>query len=83
MAFIPHTEADVAAMLEAIGVKRIEDLFDEIPPQLRVRALAGVPEELNEMEIGRHMSERARADGIASAAATSGATLRGEAPSSR
>jgi glycine cleavage system P protein (glycine dehydrogenase) subunit 1 len=65
MAFIPHTEADVAAMLEAIGVKRIEDLFDEIPPQLRVRALAGVPEELNEMEIGRHMSERARADGIA------------------
>jgi glycine dehydrogenase subunit 1 len=65
MAFIPHTEADVAAMLEAIGVASIEDLFDEIPQQLRVRALAGVPEALNEMEIGRHMSERARADGIA------------------
>ena len=65
MAFIPHTEADVAAMLETIGVARIEDLFDEIPQQLRVKALAGVPDELNEMEIGRHMSERARQDGIA------------------
>jgi glycine dehydrogenase subunit 1 len=65
MAFIPHTEAEVAAMLAAIGVSRIEDLFDEIPPQLRVKSLAGVPEALNEMEIGRLMSERARSDGIA------------------
>jgi len=65
MAFIPHTEAEVAAMLAAIGVARIEDLFDEIPPQLRVKSLAGVPEALNEMEIGRLMSERARSDGIA------------------
>jgi glycine dehydrogenase subunit 1 len=65
MAFIPHTEAEVAAMLAAIGVARIEDLFDEIPPQLRVKSLAGVPEALNEMEIGRLMSERARGDGIA------------------
>ena len=65
MAFIPHTEAEVAAMLAAIGVSRIEDLFDEIPPKLRVKSLAGVPEALNEMEIGRLMSERARSDGIA------------------
>jgi glycine dehydrogenase subunit 1 len=65
MAFIPHTEADVAAMLGAIGAQRIEDLFDEIPAQLRVKSLDGVPEALNEMEIGRLMSERARADGTA------------------
>jgi glycine dehydrogenase subunit 1 len=63
MAFIPHTEAEVATMLEAIGVARIEDLFDEIPPALRVKSLAGVPAALNEMEVGRLMSERARADG--------------------
>ena len=65
MAFIPHTQADVAAMLEAIGVARIEDLFDEIPQELRVKSLAGIPEALNEMQIGRLMSERARADGTA------------------
>lgn len=63
MAFIPHTEADVAAMLAAIGVSRIEELFDEIPAELRVRSLTGVPEALNEMEVGRLMSERARSDG--------------------
>jgi len=63
MAFIPHTEADVAAMLATIGVARIENLFDEIPPDLRVKSLAGLPQELNEMEIGRLMTERARADG--------------------
>ena len=65
MAFIPHTEADVAAMLAAVGVARIEDLFDEVPAELRVKSLAGVPEALNEMEIGRLMSARARSDGIA------------------
>jgi glycine dehydrogenase subunit 1 len=65
MAFIPHTEADVAAMLAAIGVARIEELFDEVPAELRVKSLAGVPEALNEMEIGRLMSERAHSDGIA------------------
>ena len=63
MAFIPHTEADVAAMLATIGVAGIENLFDEIPPELRVKSLAGLPQELNEMEIGRLMTERARADG--------------------
>src|ERR1700732_2369110 len=64
MAFIPHTEADVAAMLATIGVTGIEDLFDEVPPDLRVKSLAGVPPELNEMEIGRLMTERARQDGV-------------------
>ncbi|HEY1491347.1 MAG TPA: aminomethyl-transferring glycine dehydrogenase subunit GcvPA [Steroidobacteraceae bacterium] len=65
MAFIPHTEADVAAMLKAIGAGSIEELFDEIPPSLRIKSLAGVPEELNEMQVGRLMSERARRDGVA------------------
>jgi glycine dehydrogenase subunit 1 len=65
MAFIPHTAADVAAMLEAIGARRIDDLFDEIPAELRIKSLSGVPEALNEMEIGRLMSERARSDGMA------------------
>src|SRR6201991_715948 len=63
MAFIPHTRADVEAMLAAIGVASIEDLFDEIPAALRVKSLAGVPDELNEMQVGRLMSERARIDG--------------------
>ena len=63
MAFIPHTPADVEAMLAAIGVTSIEQLFEEIPAALRVRSLQGIPSQMNEMEIGRLMSERARMDG--------------------
>lgn len=63
MAFIPHTRADVEEMLAAIGVTGIEQLFDEIPSNLRVKSLAKVPDALNEMQIGRLMSERAKTDG--------------------
>jgi glycine dehydrogenase subunit 1 len=64
MAFIPHTEKDVAEMLAAIGVSSLDQLFEEIPKNLRVKSLAGVPAALNEMEIGRLMQQRAKADGL-------------------
>ena len=57
MPFIPHTEADVAAMLAAIGANSIDDLFEEIPPQLRETQLSTVPTRLSEMETVRLMSE--------------------------
>jgi glycine dehydrogenase subunit 1 len=63
MSFTPHTDQDIAEMLEVIGARSIEDLFDEIPASLRVRSLNGVPPALNEQEIGRLMMERAKADG--------------------
>ena len=63
MPFIPHTEEDIRAMLDAIGVKRVEDLFDEIPAALRKVELTQVPPGLSEMEVGRLMQERAEADG--------------------
>ncbi|MCZ8131927.1 MAG: aminomethyl-transferring glycine dehydrogenase subunit GcvPA [Steroidobacteraceae bacterium] len=63
MAFIPHTDADVRAMLDTIGVASIDDLFDEIPAKLRAGDLAGIPAASSEMEVGRLMSERAAQDG--------------------
>ncbi len=63
MPFIPHTRKDVADMLAAIGAKSIDDLFDEIPKELRIESLAGIPDALNEMQIGRLMSARAAQDG--------------------
>lgn len=64
MPFIPHTEEDVAEMLASIGVKSIEDLFDEIPKELVSGELTGVPPSLSEMEIARLMMERATQDGF-------------------
>jgi glycine dehydrogenase subunit 1 len=63
MPFIPHTDEDVREMLRAIGAGSIEELFDEIPAELRAGALDGIPEGLGEMEIARLMRERARRDG--------------------
>jgi len=63
MPFIPHTETDVKEMLAAIGAPAIDALFDEIPAELRIQSLAGIPEALTEMEIGRLMQERAQRDG--------------------
>jgi glycine dehydrogenase subunit 1 len=62
MAFIPHTPEDIAGMLQVIGVQSIEDLFDEIPGELRAGVLA-VPPPMGEMEVGRLLGERAASDG--------------------
>src|SRR5512146_145701 len=63
MPFIPHSESDVGAMLKAIGVARIEDMFDEIPQALKADALKHVPAGLSEMEVTRLMKARAATDG--------------------
>jgi glycine dehydrogenase subunit 1 len=62
MAFIPHTPDDIARMLEVIGVRSVDELFDEIPRELRAGTL-GVPPAMSEMEIARLLSERAASDG--------------------
>ena len=62
MPFIPHTDEDERTMLEAIGVNSIEDLFDEIPAELRSNQLAHIPAAIGEMELLREMAARARQD---------------------
>ena len=49
----------VRAMLAAVGARGVDALFDEIPAELRSRALDGIPPALTEMQVGRLMSERA------------------------
>ena len=65
MPFIPHTDTDVREMLAVIGAKKIDDLFDEIPADLRYGKLQRVPEGLPEMEIAQLMHARAAQDGHA------------------
>jgi glycine dehydrogenase subunit 1 len=50
MTYLPHTDADVAEMLAAIGVKRVADLFHDVPAECRFPEL-NLPEPLSEMEI--------------------------------
>ena len=62
MPFIPHTEEDTGEMLAAIGVPDIESLFDEIPQELLIKGLDGIPDALSEMEVSRLMRARAAQD---------------------
>jgi glycine dehydrogenase subunit 1 len=62
MPFIPHTPADVQAMLAAIGAPNLDALFDEIPLALRVGELSALPEALNEQQVTRLMEAHAMAD---------------------
>ncbi|MBL4851740.1 MAG: aminomethyl-transferring glycine dehydrogenase subunit GcvPA [Gammaproteobacteria bacterium] len=62
MPFIPHTDAETQSMLDTIGVDSIEQLFDEIPAELRIDKLDKLPAALSEMQISRLMSERAEQD---------------------
>jgi glycine dehydrogenase subunit 1 len=62
MPFIPHTEEDIGDMLAAIGVPDVESLFDEIPKELLIKDLDGIPDALSEMEISRLMRARAAKD---------------------
>jgi glycine dehydrogenase subunit 1 len=61
--FIPHTQEDIEQMLTAIGADSIDDLFDEIPAELRCGELSGIPDGVPEMEISRIMQGFAATDG--------------------
>jgi glycine dehydrogenase subunit 1 len=59
MPFIPHTEQEIAQMLQVIGADSIDDLFDEIPVHLRAGGLGAIPSGMTEMEVSRLMRQRA------------------------
>jgi len=59
MTYIPHTDADRERMLRAIGVERMEDLFAEIPQELRFRGLLNLPRGMDEIALRAHMQRLA------------------------
>jgi glycine dehydrogenase subunit 1 len=58
MSYVPHTERERRDMLAAIGVARIEDLFADVPAQVRFPAL-DLPPALAEPDLVREMQARA------------------------
>ncbi len=50
-------------MLATIGVASLDDLFDEIPQELRFDGLREMPQAMSEMEVTSLMESRAQADG--------------------
>jgi len=65
MPFIPHTQSDIDAMLQAIGETSTAALFDEIPDDMRFKGELNLPDSLSEMALMRLMQQRARRDEVA------------------
>jgi glycine dehydrogenase subunit 1 len=49
--FAPHTEGEVAEMLDAIGLGSLDELFDQIPASVRLDRPLALPDGVSELEI--------------------------------
>lgn len=62
MPFIPHTPEEVKQMLALIDVANTENLFDEIPDELRCEPFSDIPTGMNEWDLSQLMQQRAQQD---------------------
>ena len=51
LSYLPHTEADIKAMLERISVKKLEDLYSDVPAEFLKKGAYALPDALSEQEI--------------------------------
>jgi glycine cleavage system P protein (glycine dehydrogenase) subunit 1 len=59
MPYLLNTPADQQAMLSAIGAKSIDELFSQIPVELRFKGDLNIPPALSEMELTAHVGQLA------------------------
>lgn len=55
ISYIPHTDEDRKAMLETLGIGSPEELFADIPEEVRLRRPLDLPPALSEMELVAHL----------------------------
>ena len=49
--YLPHTESDIRAMLDRIGVQKLEDLYSDVPSEFLKKGAYALPDALSEQEI--------------------------------
>ncbi|MGI6667891.1 MAG: aminomethyl-transferring glycine dehydrogenase subunit GcvPA [Acetivibrionales bacterium] len=53
--YIPNTEEDRARMMAAIGISCVDELFNDIPGDLKLKKPMDLPESMPEQELDAHM----------------------------
>ena len=56
MLYLPHTDEEIASMLQVVGVENLDSLFSTVPEDCRFRGDLKLPEELSEWELNDHMA---------------------------
>ena len=49
--YLPHTGEDIARMLRCCGVTAVDDLYADVPPQLRLAKGYDLPQGMSEPEL--------------------------------
>jgi glycine dehydrogenase subunit 1 len=66
MRYLPLSESDRSEMLRVIGAGSIDELFRDVPDELRLKdPIAGLPMHASEMAVERHMGALARQNMVA------------------
>ncbi|MDE6436663.1 MAG: aminomethyl-transferring glycine dehydrogenase subunit GcvPA [Muribaculaceae bacterium] len=58
--YLPHTEADLARMLAACGAAGLDDLYSDVPAELRLKEPYRLPAPMSEAELDRYFASLAR-----------------------
>ena len=56
-AYFPHTEGDIAQMLERVGVRGIEDLYSDVPSEFIYDKEYDLPPAMSEIEVRRYFED--------------------------
>ena len=56
-AYFPHTEDDIRAMLERIGVSSMEDLYSDVPEDVIYRDQYDLPDAMSEHEVRKYFDD--------------------------
>ncbi len=57
--YFPHTPEDIQQMLDVIGVKSLDDLYAEVPEELKVKGDLNIPSAQSELEVRREIGRLA------------------------
>ena len=58
--YFPHTEADLKEMMKVSGVNTLEDLYTEVPEQLKLKGELNLPSPKSEIEVRNFFKELAQ-----------------------
>lgn len=58
--YVPATDQDKKAMLEAIGLESMDDLFNDIPESFRLKEPLNLPESKSELEVLSYLTKLAK-----------------------
>jgi len=57
MRYLPHTDAEIASMLEAVSLSSLDELFSSIPKEARLDHPLAIPPGVDEPSLMRHLEE--------------------------